>query len=536
MCKLTRNFVSITISTIFFLILLSGCGPSLTVEEPTLEEETSAPVTIVEEAEEESTSNIGNPHIEDTLRIAFTSEPPSLGIYDHSSLISTLMNRLTFNGLTRIHPETLEPILDLAESYSVENDTDWTFVLRKGVKFHNGEELSSADVVASILYAKSIPGATLYTVNMESIEAIDTYTVLIKTSEPYAGLLYDLAYYYNFIVPKSLLDAGNNFSENPIGTGPYVLTEWNFGNYIKYDAFPDYFDKDHVAKISHLIFSMIPEGSSRTIALEAGEIDLVWDVSGADVASLKSNPLVQVVEIDSVDNVILFFNNDREPWTDSNLRNAIAAAINRQDVIDGALNGYGKVNFSVIASGLAGSTDKDAIPYDLDLARSYLQKWGGDPASIKLTIFCSNETRVAIATVIQSNLNEIGIQVAVEPVDTASYMAAWKAGEFDAVIGSWSPSNALSYTQRFHSDRRLTYAGAINSQEIDAMVNEMKSTLDPEARNKIIEDIVSKINQVSPQVSLYQSLWFRAHNADLLGVYCDKTGFARFEDMYWRGE
>jgi len=470
----------------------------------------------------------------DTLRIAFTSEPPSLGIYDHSSLISTQMNTLTFNGLTRIDDVSLEPVCDLAESYSVENETDWLFILKEGVKFHNGEEMTSSDVVASIMHAKSLPAATLYTESIKSIEATGDYAVKLITNEPYAGLLYDLAYYYNLIVPKSLIDSNNDFSANPIGTGPYRLVDWNYGNTIKYEAFEDYFDKEHAAKIKNVIFSMIPEGASRSMSLEAGEIDFVWEVSGADVERLKSSNDVDVVEIDSVDNVILFFNNDIKPWNDANLRNAIAAAINREDIIEGALNGYGKPSYSCIVAGHVGSSEKDAIFYDPQKAEEYLKLWGGDPASVTLSILCSNETRVAIGTVIQSCLADIGIKVDVVPMDTASYMQRWKVGDFDSVIASWSPSNALSYLQRFHSDRRLTYAGAINDPEIDKKVIKAKATLNEADRLLIMEDIISAINKVSPQVSLYQSLWFRAHNANLEGVVCGKTGFARINDMYWK--
>lgn len=476
---------------------------------------------------------LGIPHESDLLRIAFTSEPPSLGIYDHSSLISVQMNSLTFNGLIRIDNETLEPVCDLAESYSVENETDWTFILKKGVKFHNGEEMTANDVVASIMYAKSVPATALYTGSIETIEAADDYTVKLKTTEPYAGLLYDLAYYYNYIVPKSLIESNNDFSKNPIGTGPYKLTEWNFGNSISYEAFDDYFDTDHKAKIKNLVFSIIPEGSSRSIALEAGEIDFVWEVSNADVENLKSINSIKVEEIDSVDNVILFLNNDIEPWNDVNLRNAIASAISREDIIAAALNGYGKPNYSSIAQGHIGSTDKDAIVYDIEKAKEYLKLWGGDPSKITLSILCSNETRVAIGTVIQSNLSKIGINVKVVSMDTASYMANWKSGDFDSVIASWSPSNALSYIQRFHSDRRKTYAGGINDPEIDTMVLAAKSTLDESKRLSVIEEIVSRINKNSPQISLYQSQWFRAHNADLEGVVCSKTGYASFNDMYW---
>ena len=506
--------VSLILAALLILSLFTGCSSSST---------------------DSNTTDPGSDTTEtrDTLRVAFTSEPPSLSIYDHSSLISMLMNVQMYNGLMRINYETLEPECDLAESYTVEDDTVWTFKLHEGVMFHNGEEMTSADVVASLQYAKSLPSATLYTVSMETIEAVGDYTVRITTTEPYAGLLYDLAYYYNFIVPKSLIDAGNDFNTNPVGTGPYKLEEWNYGNSITLVRHDDYFNQDHVAKIGTIVISIVPEGTSRTISLESGDIDFIWEVNSADVANLESNPDFTVTAVDSVDNVILFFNNDKAPFDDANLRNAIAAAINREDIIAAALNGYGVVNNSCIAMGFPESTDTNAIPYDLDLAREYLEAWGGDPASVDLEIICSNETRVSIATVIQSNLAEIGIPVEVVQMDTAGALNAWQTGEFIATMGSWSPSNALTYIQRFHSDRRQTYAGAINSPELDALVNEAKATLDDTARAEIIDEIVGMVNSLSPQITLYQSIWHRAYDADLQGVLCSATGFIDFCDVYW---
>jgi len=469
----------------------------------------------------------------DTLRVAFTSDPPSLGIYDHSSLIATVVNYLTYNGLMKVDLKTLEPVPDLAESYMVQNEVEWFFKLRQGVKFHNGDDMTAEDVVASLNFSKSVPATALYTSNIEKVEKIDNFTVKVTTKKPYAGLLYDLAYYYNLILPKKLLESGHNFKEQPVGTGCYRFVRWNQGNFLSFESFGDYFDKDHAPKIKNLEINIIPEGSSRTIALEAGEIDLIWDVSGADVANLQEDDDIKVDAIDSVDNVILFFNNDRAPFNDVNFRNAVAAAINRNDIITAALNGYGTPNFSSLAKGHVGYTEKNAIVYDLDRAKKFLEAWGGDSSSVKMDILCSNETRVAIGTVIQSNLAKVGIKANVIPMDTAAYMARWRATDFDTVIASWSPSNALSYVQRFHSDRRKTYGGAINDPAIDKMVLDMNITLDGKKRSEMIEDIVATINKLTPQVSLYQSQWFRAYNKKLAGVIFSKTGYASFSDMYW---
>lgn len=309
--------------------------------------------------------------------------------------------------------------------------------------------------------------------------------------------------------------------------------EWVSGDHLTFEAFDDYFDAERKAKIKNLEFTIIPEGVTRALALETGEVDFVWETNGADAASLLNNPDVKVEQVDSVDNVILFLNNDVAPFDDVNLRRAIACAINRQDIIDGALSGYGVVNYSAIAQGLWGSTTKDQLEYNVDKAKEYLAAWGGDPASVNLSILVTNETRVAVATIIQSNLAELGINVKVESMDTATYFEKWSSGDYTGLIASWSPSNALTYVQRYVTDRRVQYAGSYNNPEMNKLILDAQSTLDDDARMEKIENIVSIVNQDSPQISLFQSVWLRAHDAKLQGVVLSGTGYTDYNMMYW---
>lgn len=339
----------------------------------------------------------------DTLTVALTSEPPSLTTCDHDSIVGVYMNLLTYNGLMRVDHETLEVVPDLAESYTVENETDWTFVLKDGIKFHDGSDCTAQDVAASIEWAKTFPGSANYTRNIKTIEAVDDKTVKIVTEVPYAGLPADLAYHYNFIVPEELIESGHDFNSEPVGTGPYKFVSWQYGDSLNFVGFEEYFDAERKASIPNLVFKIIPEGTSRTIALEAGEVDFVYDVPSADVERLKSDEKFEVKEITSVENFFLGINLEKEPFNDVNVRQAINYGINREDVIAAALNGYGASNYTAIAMGYEGDTDAGAAVYDPDKAKEYLDKWGGDPSSIVLPIICSNETKVAVATVIQSN-------------------------------------------------------------------------------------------------------------------------------------
>lgn len=501
---------------------LSGCGGK------------SADAQATQGAGDKQQSEAVSGEKKDTLTVALTGEPPSLTSCDHDSLISVYMNILTYNGLMRIDNETLSAVLDLAKEYSVENDTDWTFKLKEGIKFHNGEPCTAEDVAASIEWAKTFPGSSNYTKNIKSVEAVDAATIKIVTEKPYPGLLADLAYHYNFIVPKALIDSGHDFNAEPIGTGPYKLVAWQYGDSLAFEAFGNYFDAERKASISKLNFKIIPEGTSRTIALEAGEVDFVYEVPTADVERLKGNGKYVVKEVTSVENFFLGINTDKAPFDDVNVRQAINYGINREDIIAAALNGYAVPNHTSIAVGYEGATEQDACEYNLDKAKEYLTKWGGDPSAIVLPIICSNETKVAAATVMQSNLAKLGIKVEIVSTDTATYFSSWESGDWTGLISSWSPSNSLTYVQRYHSDRAKTYPGSIKDSNIDSMVKDAEATIDKDERMKKIEAIVVEVNHLAPQPSLYQPLMFRAYDANLEGVVAGATGYVDFSKIYWK--
>lgn len=470
----------------------------------------------------------------DSLIIATENEPPSLSTCDHDSISSVFMNLLTYNGLIKITQDKLEPVLDLAESYEVQNETDWIFKLKKGVLFHDGSELKSADVVASLLWAKTFPASANYTHKIKNVEAVDEYTVKITTDGPYSGLLYDLGYHFNFIVPKALIDSGNDFNTNPVGTGPYKFAKWSRGDSIEFVKNDNYFDKEAMPQIAKLVWRFIPEGASRTIALEAKEVDFVYEVETTDIKRLKDNPDVEVAEVTSVVNWFLALNNDAEPFNNPNVRNAINSAIDRDAIVSAALNNLGVPSISCVPMGHWGSTDENAEGFDLERAKMYLEKWGGDPATIKLPIICSNETKVRVATVIQSNLAKIGINVEIVPMDLATYLDKMSSGDYTSAIMSWSPSNALTYIQRFHSRRRSSNPGALNSPEVDALVEKAETTIDKDERLKLIQDTIKLTDELCPQPSLYQDIIYRAYKSNLGGVVPSATGYLDFNKVYWK--
>ncbi len=474
--------------------------------------------------------------VKDTLTIALHSEPPSLSTVDNDDLVPIYMNLLTGNLLFKIDPETLLVEPDLVESYEQTSDTEYIFKLHEGVKFHHGKELDAEDVVASIENAKKYPASSPYTGEIASVEAIDKYQVKMTLVEPYSNLLYDLAYHFNYILPKDLLESGHDFASEPVGTGPYKFVEWNRGNSITFEKNDEYWDESEMPTIKTIIWKLIPEGTSRTLALETGEVDVIYQVETADVERLKADSRFHVEEKTSVEHYYMPINTAVAPFDDVNLRQAISHAIDREAVIVGALNGYGTPAYSSVPMGYEGSWEGDYVAsYDLDKAKEYLAAWGGDPSTVEFPILCKSDENVRVATIVQDNLSKIGINATIEQIDNASWHSRRASGDYITGITSWSPSNCFTYLVRYDSSKAESIPGALVDEETDALIAQMKATSDTEARVEIMHQIVDRVNQLVPHIPMWQGQYFRAWNADLEGIVISGTGYVQFHTAKWKG-
>ena len=175
--------------------------------------------------------------------IAFSSEPVSMSVWDNEEMAPIYSAYLTNSFLMKIEPETMEAVCDLAESYEAVSDSEYVFHLRKGVKFHHGKEVKAEDVVATYEKIIQYPGSSPYVSAIVSVEAADDYTVRFTMNGPYPNLIYDLGYKYWFIYPADLIESGHDFASEPVGTGPFKMSEWSQGDYIIYERFDGYWDR-----------------------------------------------------------------------------------------------------------------------------------------------------------------------------------------------------------------------------------------------------------------------------------------------------
>ena len=414
MKKRTSRILSLTLLCAMALGLLAGCSNS--------------------GGNGSDSGDNGSGEVKDTITVATMAETPSVSPYDHNATAGYLVNLLTFTSLVRLD-ENLNAQPDLAESFTNISDTCWEFKLRQDVKFHDGTQMTAADVKASLEYAKTFAEVSLFNDSIESVDVVDDYTVRINTKTPDASLLFNLTQHANAIVPKALIDSGNDFNTTPIGTGPYVWKEWKRGDQLEFEAFADYYLGEPAIK--NVIWKIIPEGSSRTIALEAGEVDMVVDVESMDVDRIKENPDLATVEYTPTNVTWLMLNNEKPGLDNQNFRHAINSAIDKESVVTVALNNLGSVCETQVPNNLPGTSDANTDTYDLEKAKAYLEESGVDVSGMSFPIICSDDTKKRAGEVIQANLKEIGIEANIESMDLATYLSTVAEGNFVAAIGSY---------------------------------------------------------------------------------------------------
>ena len=358
----------------------------------------------------------------------------------------------------------------LAESWRAVDDTTWEFTLRKGVKFHDGSELTAADVIYSLdrpgLITNSPGSYASYTKQIISKEAVDDHTVRLKTAEPYGPLTLDLISIY--IVSKKAAENASqedfNSGKAAIGTGPYRFASFRKGERIELQRFDDYWgDKPEWERVE---FRILASAAPRLAALLAGDVDVIEAVPPADLARLKTNAKVSLVQrttwrtlfwqLDQFRDNSPFITDKagqplaQNPLRDVRVRQAISKAINRQALVERTLEGLAEAASNLNAPGIFGyNADIKLEEYDPEGAKKLLAE-AGYPDGFRLTIHGTNDRYINDAQVVQTVaqfLNRVGIETKVETQPVATYFGKARASEYSFALLGWG-SLAADFTLR----------------------------------------------------------------------------------------
>lgn len=448
------------------------------------------------------------------------------------------------NGMSQIYDPILikdssgKIVPNLAEKFEISKDAlTYTFWLKKGVKFSNGTELKASDVKFSLELGKESSFTSAVYANVESCEVVDDYTVIFHMKSPNVGFLDYLTSYYNFIVSEDVVNEyGKDFGttvESVIGTGPYILKEWKPGELVVYEANPDYFKG--APDIKKVRFKAITDINAAVIALQTGEIGLYLnDIPGISMDSITNNEKLNLATFPSMKFVAIPMNNQSGPFTDIRMRQAVAYAVDRQEMNTVGTDGSGLIVDAPGGSQYTGSPDIKSWNYQVDIekAKQLVKEAGMEGKTITIKTYTDNYLK--LATVLQADLNSIGLKAEVVQVEMNTFFdQVWDKGEYEICITGWI-SGGMDMDEVMSGNLLTSNIGIIgnicrySNPTMDELLMKARIETDSEARKLLYADAIELYTKDVPEIPLYFTNGSRAYIKDLV---IDK-GNVQFDKIY----
>lgn len=444
----------------------------------------------------------------DNLVVAQGSDADSLDPHATNDQPSSRVMKQIYGTLVDQN-EDMELVPGLAEEWEQIDDLTFEFKLREGVQFHNGEELTASDVEFTLLRALESPdvGHIVGAIDPDGFEIVDDHTIRISTVEPFAPLLSHLAHTASSILNQSAVEEfGEDYGENPVGTGPFQLDNWARGSEIHLERFEDYYGDN--ALMERVTFRNIQEDGNRTIELETGEIHIAYDVLPTDISRIEGNDELELARDLNFSTVYLGFNLEKEPFDDVRVRQAINYAIDVDSIINTVMEGSGEVATGPIGPMVWGANeDLEPYGYDVEKAQELLAEAGYEDG-FSTTIWTNdNQLRQDIAQIAQSQLEEVGIDVSIEVLEFGAYLDNTAAGEHDMFILGWVTVTgdpdyglyALFHSEQFGSAGNRTFYA---NDRVDELLDQARRSADPDVREEAYMEVQEIVRDEAPWLFL----------------------------------
>jgi len=458
----------------------------------------------------------GTPKPGGVLRVGVTQDQVGLDPHKVNSTASFRIFEHIYSSLLRLD-ENLNPQPDLAESYTVDSPTQYTFKLKRNVRFHNGREMTAADVKYSIERIKDPATGSSRASWFEAVDTIETpddYTVVFKLKQPFAPLIGNLAQRASAIVAREVVEAnGGDLSrgEAAIGTGPFKFVSWTPNAKLVLAKNPDY----HVPGLPYLDgieFIPIPDDTARTTAVRTNTVDLIEYAPWKDLAILTEDKNLVVTGDLNTNYRYFAMHVGRQPFDNVKVRQAAAWAVDRKAIVDASVFGAG----AIISSGPMPPTSWAGIgtqmySYDPNRAKQLMQESGVTRVKSTIKTGAAYSFLVNAALVVQENLRGIGWEMDVDQMEWGAFVNEYLKGEAETWVSGSSgfidPDTILEPT--FHSRGRQNGI-KFSDAEVDRLIEQGRAATSQDERKQVYEQAQQRIAELAPYVFLYAANEYEA--------------------------
>ena len=445
-----------------------------------------------------------------------------------------------YNTLVR-YDDTLKAHPDLAESWSFSKDgLTLEFKLRQGVKFHNGRECVAEDVVWNIQRVQDPKVAAHVrplSLSIKSVEAPDKYRVVVRTEQPTPAIM-DL-FETMFIMPK---EAAADIQKRGIGTGPFQVVEWVPGDKVVLKRFPEYFQKG-LPYLDGVILQQIPDAPAMAINLEAGALDVAWELPPREAARLmNARKALLLQNMGGAAVTDLMMNVSRAPFDNKLVRQAINHALDRKRFVDTILAGFGEPwcqPFPSRSVGFSKELGTKHCTFDLARAKQLLAQ-AGHPNGFESVLHISTATYPTarqLAQLVQADLAKIGVRLTIRDVEPAEYReVTWGTKNKFAMVlheygrGNRDPDTLFKAAGAWYTKDGMT---TFTSPEYVRLVQEAGTTLDPAKRRRLYDQIARHLADQAFTIPISPSYTVSGIRPDVQDMTVNSDGMPILERA-WR--
>lgn len=469
----------------------------------------------------------GTPRKGGTLIVAFKADPDGLDPQSGTALRSARVLALLHDNLiNRDYDGSFKP--GLADKWEMSPDGKvYTFTLKKGVKFHSGKDFTADDVKYTFeRWLGNAKSPTAYTIKpISTIETPDPQTVKFTLSEPYNIFLDQLAGSWSVILNKEAVDkAGKDYGVTTVdGTGPFKFVSWTRNQKIvmtRHDAYTwgsPMFQNPGPAYVDGVEIRIIPEDNTQMAEFQAGNIHLTGDVPNAEVDRLSKTPGVSIITYDQLQTFYMGMNIKKAPVDDVKVRQAVNYAINRDEIVKGAVFGLGKPARTMVAPATPyywKGADQVAPTYDPQKAEQLLDQAGwqkgangmraknGQPLTIPLWII-NDSTQTLTAQILEQQFAKVGIKLDTKPYEETAWFAATRTGDQVAYsVGVFYENADVLYFYFYSKQQPAPNRFSYSVPEVDQWLVDSRTNPDKNAIAQDYENVQKRLIEDAPAAPL----------------------------------
>lgn len=477
-----------------------------------------------------------------TLRVGFYIEAVTMDPHLSGSKVDRQVYHNIYEPLVTLDTRlAIKP--GLAESWTQPDPRTLVFKLRRGVKFHDGTDFNAEAAKFNFNRMKTEPKSIRKgeVANIDGVDAVDAHTIKLNLKRPDASLLATLTDRAGMMIsPKVVQERGPELERNArgAGTGPFEFVEWVKDSHLLIKRNESYWNKQGGPYLDRVRYRPIPDDVVKLQSLQAGEIDVMDYVLPRDVAPMKADKRLVVVDVPSLADFGYQLNHGRPPFNVKALRQAVACALDLEQLVKGVwLNVGYPANGPISPASWAYDRSIPPIKRDLAKAKARLAE-GGQPNGFTFTLTTNNiPISVQEAEVIQAQLAEAGITVKIQLVDASTLIANGNAKNFDMISFQWSgrPDPDGNIYQFFKTTQGTSFNwSGISNPQLDALLDRSREVSNPAERKKIFGEVTRILQDELPMVFIVHPIEPKAFRPTVQGYEAIPDGMMRFKDVWLR--